>query len=83
MKLNALKFGLAAGIFWAIALFAFTLIAATTGYGTAWLQSVIATIYPGYTVSPVGSVLGLVYGFVDGFAGCFIFAWLYNRLVVK
>ncbi|MCL5007018.1 MAG: bacteriophage holin [Patescibacteria group bacterium] len=81
MKLNANKFGLAAGIFWAVILFVFTLIAATTGYGTGWLQSFVATIYPGYTVSVFGSVLGLIYGFIDGYVGCWLFAALYNKLV--
>ncbi|HUJ77285.1 MAG TPA: bacteriophage holin [bacterium] len=81
MKLHALKFGLAAGIFWGVCLFLFTWVASLSGYGTPWLQAVVVPIYPGYTVSPLGSVLGLVYGFLDGIIGCSIFAWLYNRLV--
>jgi len=81
MKLHAVKFGLAAGIFWGVVLFVFTLIAATSGYGAVWLKTFIVTIYPGYSVSFTGSVVGLVCGFVDGFVGCWIFASLYNRLL--
>ena len=35
-------------------------------------------IYIGYSYTPLGSVIGAVYGFVDfGIAGA-VFAWLYN-----
>jgi len=81
MKLDAVKFALAAGIFWGGALFVFTVVAAFTGYGTEWLNSFIATIYPGFSVSYGGSLLGLIYGFIDGFIGCWIFAAIYNKLL--
>jgi hypothetical protein len=32
----------------------------------------------GYTLTPMGSVLGLLWGLVDGLIGGAIFAWLYN-----
>ena len=37
-------------------------------------------IYIGYSFTPMGSVIGAVWGFVDwGIAGA-IFAWLYNKI---
>ena len=40
-------------------------------------------IYIGYSYTPIGSVIGAAYGFVDwGIAGA-IFAWLYNRINKK
>lgn len=77
--LNAKNFGLAAGIFWGLSMFVMTLINIYTGYAGQWL-SLMADIYPGYEISFLGSVIGLAYGFVDGFVGLFIFAWIYNKL---
>ena len=40
-------------------------------------------IYIGYSYTPIGSVIGAAYGFVDwGIAGA-IFAWLYNLINKK
>ncbi|MFZ0564986.1 MAG: bacteriophage holin [Chlamydiales bacterium] len=76
-KLNPLKLGLAAGIFWGVALFIMTWISIFTGYAMFWL-SVWMDVYPGYNFSVGGSFIGLIWGFVDGFVCLFIFGWLYN-----
>ena len=40
-------------------------------------------IYVGYSFTPIGSIIGAAYGFVDwGIAGA-IFAWLYNLVSKK
>ena len=37
-------------------------------------------VYIGYSFTPLGSLIGAIWGFVDwGIAGA-IFAWLYNRI---
>ena len=77
--LNARRLGLAGGILWGLSMFVCTLISLYTGYGTAWLN-LMADIYPGYTISLIGSVIGLAYGFADAFIGFFLLAWLYNKL---
>ena len=77
--LNAQKLGLAAGILWGACMFILTIICMYTGYATQWAH-LMADIYPGYTISWLGSFLGLIYGFIDGFIGLFIFGWLYNKL---
>ncbi len=78
-QLNATKFGLSAGILWGLTLFVMTWISMYTGYGMFWLSNWM-DIYPGYDLSGIGSLIGLAYGFVDGFVGLFIFAWLYNLM---
>jgi len=79
--LNAKKLGLAGGILWAVSMFIMTWASILWGYGVEWLN-LMASIYPGYEISAVGSVVGLVYGFFDAFIGLFILAWLYNKLKV-
>ena len=79
MKLNIKAFALACGILWGLGLFLLTwwIIAFDGATGEV---TIIGRLYRGYTISPLGSVLGLLYGFVDAFIGGAILAWLYNRL---
>lgn len=39
-------------------------------------------IYLGYSTSWLGSIIGLVYGFADGFISLFLLAWIYNKLSI-
>ena len=42
--------------------------------------TLLERIYIGYSFTPMGSVIGAAWGFVDwGIAGA-IFAWLYNKI---
>ena len=45
--------------------------------------TLIGRWYRGYTVSPVGSLVALGYGFVDGFLLGLMVAWLYNLLAPR
>ena len=40
-------------------------------------------LYPGYCVSPLGSLIGIPYAFVDGLIFGALLAWLYNLFVPK
>ncbi len=80
--LHPTKLGLAGGIIWAISMFICTLLAVYTGYSKEFLM-LMSSIYPGYTVSLGGSIVGLIYGFFDAFIGLFLLAWLYNMFVSK
>jgi hypothetical protein len=82
MRLNLKALSLTCGILWAVVLFLLTLISLGTGYAEAFLR-VVASIYPGYSVSGVGVLLALIYGFVDGAVGALIFGWVYNLFVGK
>ncbi len=79
MQWDTRRFALTSGIVWGATLFLTTLVSMRTRYARAFLNGV-ASIYPGYTVSLRGSVVGLVYGFLDAFFGVYIIAWVYSKL---
>ena len=79
MKLNITAFALTSALFWGFGLFFLTwwimIFEGTTGEIT-----LIGQIYRGYSISPIGSIFGLIWGFFDALIGGAIFAWLYNLL---
>ncbi len=80
MKLNIKKFALTCALWWGIGLFALTWWVMAFD-GATHDPTLIGRLYRGYSISPIGSVIGLAWGFVDGLIGGAIFAWLYNCLV--
>ena len=82
MKLNIKAFALACGLIWGLGLFLLTwwLIAFEGATGeVTW----IGRLYRGYTISPMGSVIGLIWALIDGLVGGAIFAWLYNFITAR
>ena len=82
MKLNIKAFGLTCGILWGLAVLLSTywiIIIGSPGSTLALIQK----FYFGYSVSWLGGIVGLIWGFVDGFICGAIFAWLYNKLVAE
>jgi len=79
MKLNVKAFGLTCGIVWGLGLFFLTwwVIAFDGATGE---RTLIGQLYRGYSISPMGSLIGLVWAFFDGWVGGAVFAWLYNIL---
>ena len=79
MKLNVKAFALTFGLWWGFGLFLLTwwIIAFD---GPTRDVTMIGRLYRGYTITPIGSVIGLVWAFFDGLIGGLIFAWLYNLL---
>ncbi len=79
MKLNVNAFALSCAIIWGVGLFLLTwwiiMFDGATGEPT-----LIGRLYRGYTISPLGSVIGLAWALLDGLIGGAIFAWLYNLL---
>jgi hypothetical protein len=77
MKLNIKAFALTCSLIWGFGLFALTwwimAFEGQTGEVTF-----IGKIYRGFSITPLGSLIGLVYALADGFVGGLIFAWLYN-----
>jgi hypothetical protein len=82
MKLNVRAFAITFGIIWGVGLFLITwwiiLFSGITNEPT-----LISRVYLGYSISPLGSIIGLAWAFVDGLIGGAIFAWLYNRITGK
>jgi len=79
MKLNLKAFAMAGGILWGASIFVLTWLA-ILGYGNIDAASIVKSYYVGYSVSPLGSVIGGVYGFFDAGIACLLFAIIYNKL---
>ena len=82
MKLNVKAFGLAGGILWSASMFVLTWLG-ISGYGSLNAAAIAKAYYVGYTVSPIGSIIGALYGFFDAGIGCVLFAMLYNKIIEK
>jgi hypothetical protein len=79
MKLDVKALALSCGLILGLGLFLLTwwmiLLDGASGEIT-W----IGRVYRGYNISPVGSVIGLAWGLVDGAIGGAILALIYNKL---
>ena len=82
MKLDIRAFALAGAVMWGAAVL----------LGTWWIiildgpqesAPFLASIYRGYAITPMGSLIGLIWAVVDGLIGGAIFAWIYNKLLVR
>lgn len=82
MKLNVKAFGLAFGLVWGFGLFLLTWWIMAFD-GPTGEVTMIGRVYRGYSITPVGSMIGLGWGLLDGLVGGLIFAWLYNLLLSK
>jgi hypothetical protein len=76
MHLSVKGLALATGALGGLALFIVTLVA--TGRGIGNNLSHISTIFIGYQVTYVGSLVGLAYGFVSGLVAGGLLASVYN-----
>ncbi len=73
--------GISMAIVWGSAVFLCTLFSYYSGAGYGMNGAgVLASIYPGYTVTPLGAIGGLLYGLIDGFIFGALIAWIYNKV---
>ena len=78
-KLDPLSLGLSLGIVTGLGLLLTTLLLLPSGGDlTGKTLTLLAQFYPGYTVTAVGSLIGLGYGFLTGFAFGWGYAFLRN-----
>ena len=82
MKLNVKAFALTCAIIWGVGLFVITWWIIVFG-GATGEPTFIGRVYLGYCISPLGSLIGLAWAFVDGLIGGAIFAWLYNLITTR
>lgn len=82
MKLNTKAFALAAGFVWGINWFFLTWFMIIMD-GISYEMTIIGRMYRGFTVSPVGSLVALLWGFLDGFLIGLLVAWIYNKLAPR
>ena len=77
--LSTRAFSLTLGIFGAASMFFLSWWLILTGNAEGPI-TLFERMYYGYSFTPMGSVIGAIWGFVDwGIAGA-IFAWLYNKI---
>jgi hypothetical protein len=82
MRFDLKAFALACGLVWGVGVAVLTWwIMAFEGASSdpTWL----GLVYRGYSLTFTGSLLGALWGFVDGMAGGAVFAWVYNRLLAR
>ncbi|UCG79430.1 MAG: bacteriophage holin [Nitrospirota bacterium] len=73
--------GIGLGAVWGVSIFITTWVSYYTGYADLFLRTMAGSIYPGYSISPVGSFVGAIYSFIDGIVGGYILAWIYNKVI--
>lgn len=76
-RLSACALGVAAGITWGLGLLILAILAKYLDIGGA-LVNAIATVYIGFNLTPLGMLIGICWGLLDGFITGFIFALIYN-----
>lgn len=82
MKLNVRAFALTFGIVWGVGLFLITWWIIVFGAANTE-PGIVGRVYLGYTISPLGSLIGLAWAFFDGLIIGAIFAWLYNGIISR
>jgi hypothetical protein len=87
MKLNIKAFAFTLGIVWGLLVFLYTWWVIVQG---VYLNMELPTqkvfleyIYPFYSITPAGSLIGLIYGVIDGLIVGAGIAWLYNLISGK
>lgn len=81
-QLNALAAALSLGVLWALSMLVLTCMNLQWGYGQEFME-LMADIYPGYEVSGKGAVIGMLWGFADGFIGTWLMVTFYNFFARK
>ncbi len=82
LRLNARAWGITVGLLFGGGLFLATLILVLKGGPTVGQHlGLLASYFPGYRVSVLGSFIGFVYGFVLGYGIGRVVGSVYNRLV--
>ncbi len=79
MKLNTKAFALTCSLIWGFGVFALVWWIMAFDGPTGEI-TLIGEIYRGFSITPLGSLIGLGWALVDGFVGGLVFAWLYNIL---
>lgn len=83
MKLDVKSFSLTCGIILGACVFLMVWWIAILEGGFSEDPTFLGRMYIGFSITPLGSVAGLIWGFVDGAIGGAILAWLYNLLIPR
>jgi hypothetical protein len=72
-------FALTTGIFGAVTMFSLAWWLILTGNAEG-PTTLVERVYIGYSFTPIGSIIGAIWGFFDFAIAGVIFAWLYNKI---
>jgi len=77
---NVRRAALTGGIIWSATVFLCTW--ASIGFGgyAGVFLNWVGSIYPGYSITPMGSLIGAVYGFFDMYVAMYVIDWVYRRV---
>jgi hypothetical protein len=79
LRLNAVILGLTVGLLSGLTIFILTIILVIKGGQVVGPHlSLLSQFFPGYRVTPAGSIIGFLYGLVFGFLAGYVFARIYN-----
>ncbi len=81
MKINIKALALTCAVSWGCMVFLTTLWMYVRGLQAEPI--IFEFIYPGYSISGIGSIIGLIYGFLDGLIVGAFFGWLYNYVSLE
>ena len=77
-KCDVFALGLGIGILFAAYAFLLGLSALVFDWGTE-LVEIMGKLYIGYAPTFLGSIIGAIWAFVDGFIAGVVIAWIYNK----
>lgn len=80
MKIDAVKFGIAFGIIYALVFFLFGILGAVFGWGTE-IAGLMGKLYVGFGPTFLGALIGALWGFPVGFVFFGLAARIYNGLI--
>ena len=77
-KCDVLALGLGIGVLAAAYAFLLGLAALLFDWGTGMVVT-MSSLYIGYEATFLGSIIGAIWAFVDGFIAGVVIAWVYNK----
>ena len=82
MKLNVKALAMSGAILWGAVILLITWWILLLD-GPSDEVTLLAKVYRGYSITFMGSLIGMLWGLMDGAIGGALLAWLYNRLSAK
>ena len=81
-KLDVRAFGMLLGCIWGLGVLVVGVMAKMSGRGSRFVK-LCSTVYRGYKPTWPGSLIGGLWGFLDGAVSGIVIAWLFNRFIAS
>ena len=80
-KLDVMVFGLVFGCLWSLCILVLALVSKVANRGKGIIK-LFAKVYVGYGATVPGSLVGAIWGFIDGTISGMLIAWAYNKIML-